>query len=250
MLPWSSKSQFAMSRTRWALALPLSTSTVIARPSRCMWPETARIVPASRTGRVQLWTGPGSTGPQSRCSRSARAGRLPEPLGGVGDGDDPAAQARGAVVPAGQLDRRRQEHRLEGLLAAAGGLGEPEPDGAAVGSGAGEQVVVHLHDEPGARRQRDADVVGHHPLAAAGRPRTDPVGVVERRPRCPGSRCRRSRSTRRRGRPRRASSARATSPGSTLETMTWWTRAALSGRMSTPLTSWSLVRCGSRRKQR
>ena len=39
-----------------------------------MWPATARIVASERIGRVQLCTGPGFTGPQSRCSRSAVAG--------------------------------------------------------------------------------------------------------------------------------------------------------------------------------
>ena len=144
-----------------------------------MCPATARMVAAVRTGRVQLCTGPGSTGPHSRCSRSAVARLLAEALLQVGDRHGAVAQALGAVLAAGQLDRRRQQHRLQRLPVGPLGLRQSQPHGAAVGAVAGQQVVVHLHDQLGAGSQRDADVVGHHPLTATGRPGADPVGVVE-----------------------------------------------------------------------
>ena len=128
---------------------------------------------------MHSWTGPGSSGPHSRCRRSAVAGSLTEALLDVGHGDGPTAHPLRPVPPARELDRRGQEHRLEGLLVAARRLGEPQPHGAAVRPRATQQVVVHLHDELRARRERDADVIGHHPLPTARGPGGDPVGLVE-----------------------------------------------------------------------
>ena len=77
------------------------------------------MVASVRTGRVQLCTGPGFTGPQSRCSRSAVAGSSPNRCFRSATASGAVAQALGAVVAAGQLDRRRQQHRLQRLLVAS-----------------------------------------------------------------------------------------------------------------------------------
>ena len=117
--------------------------------------------------------------PAEQVQRVGGVARRADPRDHVGHrGVAVAQRSVGVGGPAGQLDRCRQQHRLErGEVAVA--RGEPQPRGGDVGLGTREQVVVHLHDHLRAGLERDADVVGHHLLAAAGRPGAEPRGVVE-----------------------------------------------------------------------
>ena len=80
--------------------------------------------------------------------------------------------------PAGQLDRRRQEHRVQLLHVAVAGR-QPQLGGRGVRLGAGEQVVVDLHDDPAALGQPDAVARLADRLLAARRPGPDPRRVVD-----------------------------------------------------------------------
>ena len=77
-----------------------------------------------------------------------------------------------------QLDRRREQHGVQLLEVPIAGR-EPQLGGRGVRLGAGEQVVVHLHDDPGAAGELDAVAGLADRLLAAGRPRPDPRGVVD-----------------------------------------------------------------------
>ena len=100
------------------LGVPGLTSTVIDRPSRCMWPATARIVPACVTGRVQLCVGPGvDRAAQQLQPADGRAG--PSPNRGITSATARVAVAErpGAPGAARQLDRARAAARCPAAAA-------------------------------------------------------------------------------------------------------------------------------------
>ena len=125
---------------------------------------------------------------QLHRARVHRAAQQVEQVGGggllaeaaleVGDCEGPVAQPLPAVVAAGQLDRGGEQHRLQRLLVRA-----LPPTGAAARCSGPRRSPRGGCSAParraGCRLERDADVVGHDPLAATGRPRPDPVGLVE-----------------------------------------------------------------------
>ena len=103
-----------------------------------------------------------------------------------------------------------QQLRLQ-RRGSCGRRGEPELGGAAVGLLAGQQVVVHLHDHPGALAELLAEALAVDLLAATGRPGAEPGRVVDLRRRCCAGRSCRSRSSP--GRAWRRPSARPPRPG-------------------------------------
>src|SRR5918994_3016853 len=118
---------------------------------------------------------PGREWAAEQVQQVGGGGVLTEAALEVRDGHGAVAQPLGPVVPARELDGRRQQHRLQGLLVAALRLGETKTDRALVGPGPGKEVVVHLDDELAACRKWDPDVVRHHPFASAGCPGPHPV---------------------------------------------------------------------------
>ena len=117
------------------------------------------------------------------CCRAGRAvvgvADRAEPLDHVGDRRRPVAErAVGVAGPAGQLDRRRQQHRRQrGEVLGAGR--QPEQGRRAVGARAAEQVVVHLHDDLAAGRERRTEARCVDRLRGARRPGAEPGCVVE-----------------------------------------------------------------------
>ena len=100
---------------------------------------------------------------------------------------DLVEERRGAVAErarlalrAGELDRRREEHRLErrrGRRVAGRPCSTARERSGALPV---QEVVVHLHHDPAAGRERDARAVGEPVAAPARRPGGDPARVVER----------------------------------------------------------------------
>ncbi len=78
-----------------------------------------------------------------------------------------------------QLDRRREQHRLERLESRRGGR-DGEKRARAVGRPSVQEVVVHLHHDLASGRERDAGAVREAVAAPARRPGGDPVRVVQR----------------------------------------------------------------------
>ena len=78
-----------------------------------------------------------------------------------------------------QLDRGRQEHRLERRELRRCGR-DREQRARAVGGAPVQQVVVDLHDDLASCRQRHAGAFGEAVAAPARRPRGDPVRIVQR----------------------------------------------------------------------
>ena len=103
---------------------------------------------------------------------------LTETLLHVGEGGLAVAQrGRVAARATGQLDRSREQHRLErGHRRTL--RREPQLGGRHVGVVPHHQVVVDLHHDLAALVELDAEPWAQHRLAASGRPRPQPLGVV------------------------------------------------------------------------
>ena len=148
----------------------------------------------------------------------------------------------------------REEHRLQ-RLEPRGRRRDREERARAIGRVAVQQVVVHLHHDLAAGRERHAGALGQPVPAPAGRPRGDPVRVVERvgdarAGRLREARFRRSTTSPGPESPRSRRLGRGDLPGGTRNRITWWTTFGWPGSMRTDVTDPSPVCFGSRRKQR
>ena len=226
------KSQRGMSSSTLRPAVPGLSSTRIDVPSRCMCPATRWIVVGRESVRSHVEvvdslraraflpqkksSAPGTTAARSRTSGRGRRA--------------PRRGCRGPLLAldAGELHRRRQQHRLHRLQ--AGGRSEREHRARAVGRALVREVVVHLHHD-------EAALGSETPVPSGRRPEPQPGAQAEihgalssaccRRPR----RCRRSTTSRPRLTRHRAGSPRPRALAGMRKRITWCTIERAPGRM-------------------
>ena len=149
-----------------------------------MWPAAMRIVVGSRMRRSHVLTGLGLHVRGVPAAEEQQPGRHERRVDAVlaselRERGVPVAEPSALAFGAGELDRRRKEHRVD-LVEPGARRCHGQHGARAVRRLPVQQVVVDLHHDRAAGLERDPGSVREPPALAAGRPRRDPVGVVQR----------------------------------------------------------------------